>query len=268
VAREEGEYKIMNIEIRELSQDFAKFVLEDAQPASANALRRSLISEVPSLAIDDVKIYENSSVLFDEMLAHRLGLVPLKAPVDEFVLPEECSCDGEGCSACMTSATLSSDGEGVVYSGDLNTEDVVEVVDEDIPLAKLGEGQEIKLEAIARMGKGKEHSKWQPTVGCSYKTYPVIDISDECTECGECVEVCPRGVYEVNDGEPVIANVEDCSLCSLCVEQCHAEAIQVYDDNSKFIFRFEVDGSVPPRSVIEQAIEIIVGKLEDFRDSV
>ncbi|RZN62971.1 DNA-directed RNA polymerase subunit D [Methanonatronarchaeum sp. AMET6-2] len=258
----------MNIDVREFSPQKIEFILEETTPAKANSLRRALISEVPTLAAEDIKIYENSSVMTDEMLALRIGLTPLKTKIDEFVLPEECECGGEGCSACRTKLILGGEGPTTLYSGDLKTEDGVEIPDKEIPLVKLYENQEVILEAEAIMGKGEKHTKWQPTVGCGYKGYPIQEITDECDNCGDCVEICPRNVYTLEDNEIKITNPEACSLCSLCVEECHADAITVEDDTNRFIFNFETDGSLTPQEITTTASKTIARKLEEFKETL
>lgn len=133
-----------------------------------NAIRRLAISEVPTLAIDDVVILENSSVMHDEALAHRLGLVPLRTPLDRFVMPEDCDCKSTlGCSKCRVLLMLDSEATEktkIVTSGELLSEDeLVQPVSKEIPIVALAPTQKVKFEAYARMGIGKSHAKWQPT---------------------------------------------------------------------------------------------------------
>ena len=141
--------------------------LEDVDRSYANAVRRFCIAEVPSMAIDDVVILENSSVLYDEILAHRLGMVPIKTDLERYVLPEKCDCGSPmGCHKCRVLFVLDAKGRekvSTITSGDLVSEDrEIRPVSETIPLVKLAAGQSVKLEAYARLGRGKEHAKWQP----------------------------------------------------------------------------------------------------------
>ncbi len=141
--------------------------LEGIDRSYANAVRRFCISEVPSMAIDDVVILENSSVLYDEILAHRLGMVPIKTDLERYVLPEKCDCGSPlGCAKCRVLFVLDATGKEkvtTVYSGDLVSEDrEIRPTSEQIPLVKLAQGQSVKLEAYARLGRAKEHAKWQP----------------------------------------------------------------------------------------------------------
>src|ERR1043165_9149378 len=133
-----------------------------------NAVRRIAISEVPTLAIDDVVILENSSVMHDEAIAHRLGLIPLRTDLDRFVMPHDCDCKSTlGCSKCRVLLVLDSEANEktkVVTSGELLSEDeLVKPVSNDIPIIVLAPSQKLKFEAYARLGVGKDHAKWQPT---------------------------------------------------------------------------------------------------------
>ena len=133
-----------------------------------NAIRRMAISEVPTLAIDDVVILENSSVMHDEAVAHRLGLIPLRTDLDRFVMPQDCDCKSTlGCSKCRVLLVLDSEAmekTTIVTSGELLSEDeLVKPVSKDIPIVVLAPAQKLKFEAYARLGVGKDHAKWQPT---------------------------------------------------------------------------------------------------------
>ncbi len=162
----------MDIKLLNREQDTLRFVLSDVSPAFANALRRIILSEVPVMAIDDVMILENNSVMYDEILAHRLGLIPITTD-QTYNLPEECTCKSElGCEKCRASFSLeieASDPVEVVYSSHLKPENPeVRPVSDKIPIVKLAQGQRIKLEAYARLGRGKAHAKWQPVSACTY----------------------------------------------------------------------------------------------------
>lgn len=149
------------------AEDRVSLQLDGVDRSYANAVRRFCLSEVPSMAIDDVVILENSSVLYDEMLAHRLGMVPLKTDLERYILPEKCDCGTPlGCQKCRVLLVLDASAHEktrTVYSGDLVSEDrEISPISASIPIVKLAPGQTVKLEAYARLGRGKEHAKWQP----------------------------------------------------------------------------------------------------------
>lgn len=166
----------MDIKLLSREPETLRFVLSDVSPGFANALRRIMISEVPVMAIDDVMILENNSVMYDEILAHRLGLIPVTTD-QSYNLPEDCTCKSElGCERCRASFSMeveASDPVEVVYSSHLRPEnpDVHPVADK-IPIVKLVQGQKVKLEAYARLGRGRIHAKWQPVSACTYSYDP------------------------------------------------------------------------------------------------
>lgn len=131
----------------------------------ANALRRVCLNGVPVFAIDTVDIIENSSVLPDEGLAHRLGLIPLKTDLTRFNEPSKCECQSDtGCSNCKVMLVLDSGDSDVtrtILSNEMSSEDdTIKPVSEKIPIVQLAPGQRIKVECYARLGRGTEHAKW------------------------------------------------------------------------------------------------------------
>ena len=131
----------------------------------ANALRRLCLNGVPVFAVDTVDIIENSSVLPDEGLAHRLGLVPLKTDLTRFNEPSKCECQSEtGCSNCKVMLVLDSGDSDVsktVFTDELTSEDdSVKPISDKIPIVQLAPGQRVKVECYARLGRGREHAKW------------------------------------------------------------------------------------------------------------
>jgi DNA-directed RNA polymerase subunit D len=164
------EIKLTSLSIDILEKEDQRIVVKfsNSPRQYVNALRRLSISEVPTLAIDDVIVLENSSVMHDEAIAHRLGLVPLRTDLDRFVMPHDCDCKSTlGCSKCRVLLVLDSEANEktkVVTSGELLSEDeLIKPVSRDIPIIILAPSQKLKFEAYARLGVGKDHAKWQPT---------------------------------------------------------------------------------------------------------
>jgi DNA-directed RNA polymerase subunit D len=240
-----------------------------------NALRRIVLSEVPSMAIDEVVIIENSSVLQDEIIAHRLGLVPLRTDLDSYNLPEECSCRSEfGCNLCRVTLALdveAKEGARTVYSADLISENpsIVPVSDK-IPILKLAKEQKIKLEAYARLGKGKNHAKWQPVSMCTYKYYPRIEIAKNCSVCGKCVDICPRRVFVKKAGSIEVNNLTACTICQDCMNVCPESppAVQVSGEENAFIFNLESTTALPPERIMAEASTILEKQLKELESEV
>ena len=261
----------MKIEVVEKNPTTVKFILRDVSTPLANAVRRAMISEVPVLAIDDVFVFENTSVLRDEMLAHRLGLIPLKTPPGKYRLREECDCGSElGCEKCRVTLTLTAEAEDevkTVYSGDLVSEDPdVEPVSPNIPIVKLAPGQKVRIMAYARLGRGREHAKWQPVSMCVYKNLPVIEVLEECDGCGKCVEKCPRKILKVREGKLTVVDELDCILCKFCEDACPKvpPAIKVGYEKNSFLFTVESVGNLPPEELVAEAVDVMLSQVDDF----
>lgn len=157
-----------SIKILERDNNHIVIEFDDIPRQYVNALRRLSISQVPTFAIDDVVILENSSVMHDEAIAHRLGLIPLRTDLERFVMPHLCECKSTlGCSKCRVLLVLdaeSQDKTKVITSAELISEDeAVKPVNNEIPIVSLAPAQKLKFEAYARLGIGKSHAKWQPT---------------------------------------------------------------------------------------------------------
>lgn len=155
----------MKLRILEKSDRKISFVLEDADAGFANALRRIMMNEIPTMAVENVDFEENSSGLFDEVIAHRVGLIPLTYNKKIYRAKDECRCGGKGCSSCEVVLALEKTGPCVVKASDLkSSDDSVQPTDPEIPIVELFENQRLKFEAIAQLGFGKEHAKWQAAV--------------------------------------------------------------------------------------------------------
>jgi DNA-directed RNA polymerase subunit D len=157
-----------SIKILERDNNHIVIQFNDIPRQYVNALRRLSISQVPTFAIDDVVILENSSVMHDEAVAHRLGLIPLRTDLQRFVMPHLCECKSTlGCSNCRVLLVLDAESlekTKIITTADLISEDeVVRPVSKEIPIVSLAPGQKLKFEAYARLGTGKNHAKWQPT---------------------------------------------------------------------------------------------------------
>jgi DNA-directed RNA polymerase subunit D len=241
-----------------------EILVEEITPALANSLRRAMITEVPTMAIEDVEIYENSSSLYDEVLAHRLGLVPLKTDLENYVLPEDCTCEEGACPSCSLIFILDREGPGTVFSGDLQSEDPrIFPVSDDIPIVKLAEGERVRMECRARLGLGGEHAKWQPGV-VSFKNVHQVEIPDDCPP--ELVEVCARGVFALDDYRVVVKDTTRCNYCLVCRKVCPDVKIETQTD--RFVFTIESDGSLPADTIFLKALESLKAKAEEFAEKI
>ena len=266
----------MEIEVRSQSDDEMVFIVRDAEVPFINAIRRVAMVNVPKIAIEDVNIIRNDSAMFNEVLAHRLGLTPLVSDLDALEglsLPEDDDW-GEYTNGIMFH--LNEVGPKVVYSKDLISSDSkIKPVYDTIPLVKLKDGEELNIEAVAKAGYGKEHAKWMPTTVCAYKQYPEITFNDDVEIDYDCAQACPRGILksdrrskkikiiEEHEDSPLIG-VENCAMCKSCVRASDNGYINVGFKPNDFIFRIETDGAMPPKEVLLKACDVLGEKADKF----
>lgn len=257
----------MELKFLERKENEARFLLKGVPASFANALRRIMMAEVPKMAVDELNIYENNSVLYDEMLGLRLALVPLKTPTEGFVLPAECSCGGKGCPGCQVTLTLSADGPKTVLSKDVISSDPrVVPADGSIPLIRLKEGQRVYLEAFARLGRGREHAKWQPVVAAGYKEVPKVKVKNV-ANWERVASSCPVKVFAEEPGK--LRDEMACTFCGECERVCDPRgSVQVSAEKDAFLFTFETDGSLPAVEVLRQAVQILKSKAEELKVAV
>ncbi|GBG91118.1 hypothetical protein CBR_g51921 [Chara braunii] len=251
--------KNLRVEVKKLTNEEMVFDLIGIDAAIANAFRRILIAEVPMMAIEKVYIANNTSIIQDEVLSHRLGLVPLKADprrfdfkTDEelasekntivFKLHVKCVRRGERViNSRVYSSELKWLPKGSEYPPEQKqkftafsasqeekfADDPIQPFYSDIILAKLRPGQEIELEAHAVKGMGKTHAKWSPVATATYRMLPEVvlkeEIKGEMAE--ELVKKCPAKVFDIEDlpvkGEKraCVARPRDCTLCRECIRE-------------------------------------------------
>ncbi|TFG19027.1 MAG: DNA-directed RNA polymerase subunit D [Promethearchaeota archaeon] len=253
--------------------DMIKFELDGVSLEFANAFRRVVLSEVPVMAIDEVIFLENDSPLFDEMIAHRLGLIPLTTDLKTYNLPHECTCGGVGCTLCQVELTCSvkADLDGhIVRSGDLqSTDPAVKPVNDDIIIAKLQKNSSMVFEAFARLGEGRDHAKWQPgQIGFGYTPDVKID-STKCAKCpDQCIAArrCPEELIEFSGNKAKL--IKDywhtCSLCEECLRNCPQEAIAVGSKPNSYIFTIESSGAITIKEIITRAMVVFQEKIDEF----
>lgn len=273
----------MKINVIEMTPTKAEFVIADTNPTFANAMRRTIVADVPKMAINNVEFhlgpimdegsqaYESISPLFDEVVAHRLSLVPIPTDLEQFNFREKCACGGEGCPSCTIMYSLNKKGPCTVYSGDLEPlgSENFRVKDDLIPIVKLADDQALLVYATAELGTGRQHAKWQATVGAGYRYFAKIDIdSTKCDVGCSCAEICPKDVLAKDGRKIVVKHPDKCNLCKSCVEMCETEAISITEDPSKILFRFETDGSTPAKDVLLKGLKMLEERFEQVREQI
>ncbi len=210
----------MEVKLLERSEREIQFSVSGINNAFANALRRAAASEVPVMAIEVVDITDNNSGLTDEIFSNRLGLIPLVFPLDTFNLRRDCTCKGRGCSNCQVELTLDKAGPCIVRASDFVCESKdVRPLHPETPIVELLEGQAVKVTALAELGYGREHAKWQASVA-GYMNAPKTKSADK-------ADPLAGGFKE---GE-FIFTVE--SVCGLTAEQVVERALDVLSQRAE-----------------------------------
>ncbi len=250
----------MNLKVVEKEENRVVFVIEGINPAVANMMRRYAIDDVPTLAIEEVEFEKNNSALFDEVLALRLGLVPLKTDLKSYKRKEECKCEGKGCAQCTLTFTLEVKGPGIVYASDLKSADPeVQPIYEKIPLVKLLDNQEVKLIATAVLDVGKRHIKFAPGL-VYYRGYPMLKVVKK-TGVKKCIEASNDNLVE--KGEKM--DIKDITKWTDAIEEvCEKNGIEVSASEEKFLFTVESWGQLSPKEMMTEAVKAFDEKLDVF----
>ncbi len=237
-------------------------LLKNTTAALANTLRRTIIDLVPTMAIEDVEFRKNDSVLYDEILAHRLGLVPLTTDLKSYTLPANCKCKGEGCARCTLKLILKAKGPGTVYASDLKSKDPkVKPVYPKMIIVKLLKGQELELEATAILGQGNDHVKFSPGL-VWFNAEPKITVNNKAELIEKYKEKFPMDVFDKNgkiNADLIIKN----NLVDVCDKICE-ELVQIEYSDKNFILKIEPWGQLTPAEMVSNAADIFTEILTEF----
>ena len=241
-----------DVEFIDRGERKSRFLVRNVTPAFANGIRRAMIADVPTLSIDTLRVIENSSVMFDEQIGLRLGLVPLTTPPDEFEEDD--------------TVTLSLDvsGPGTAFSGDLiSSDEMVQPADENVPIIDLKEGQRLELEADAVLDSGKEHAKHQGGVAVGYRHLQRVEVVGDRDEFEEEEPRILRGIIE-DDGELVPTETFDHDL----TQRFPGKEVEVIDVPNAFVFHVESDGSFTAEELVMQAVDSITERADELEQAI
>jgi DNA-directed RNA polymerase subunit D len=240
------------VEFIESADREAEFLVRGITPDLANGIRRAILADVPTLSIDTVRFVENSSVMFDEQIALRLGLVPLSTPEGEFE-------EGD-----VVTLALDVEGPDTAYSGDLESADpMVEPAETEIPIIDLKEDQRLEVEADAVLGTGRDHAKHQGGVAVGYRHLQRVEPLGEADEYGEEARQIVRGVIE-EDGELIPTAEFDNDLRNRYPDT----DVAVHDVENAFVFHVESDGSMPVTELVTRAVGSLHARADELEDAV
>jgi len=238
----------------------ARFLVRNITPAFANGIRRAMVADVPTFSVDELRVVENSSVMFDEQIALRLGLVPLTTPLDDFEVGDTVtlSLDVSGPDREGTMETVTA------YSGDIvSSDDLVGPADENIPIIDLKPDQRLELEADAVLDRGREHAKHQGGVAVGYRHLQAVEVVGDRGEFEDEEPHILRGVIE-DDGELVATDEFDNDLSN----RYPGKELEVHDVENAFVFDVETDGSLSADELVLRAVDSLRGRADELRDAV
>ena len=223
-------------------------------PAFANGIRRAMIADVPTFSIDTVRVIENTSVMFNEQIGLRLGLVPLTTDLDDFEVGDE------------VTLSLSVDGPSTAYSSDLVSSDpLVGPADDNIPIIDLKDGQRLEVEADAVLDTGKAHAKHQGGVAVGYRHLQRVEVvgDDPDAEFDEQEPNILRGVIE-EDGQLIPTEEFDNDLTN----RYPGKEVEVHDVPGAFVFHVETDGSFTVEELVTRAVGSIESRAAELEEKV
>ncbi|EFX76928.1 hypothetical protein DAPPUDRAFT_213644 [Daphnia pulex] len=295
--------KRLKINIVRMENMEIEFDLIGVDPAIPNAFRRILLSDIPTMAFDKVFMFNNTSIIQDEVLAHRLGLIPLKAdprlfefraedddagtPEDtlEFELKVKCSWNPQRTKDHTNPEhlyrdfrVLTSHLKWMPLGGqkDIFTPDAVGPVDDKILIAKMRPGHELDIKLHAMKGTGREHAKFSPVATAFYRLLPQVKLLKEVEgEAAQRLQKCfsPGVIDLVDSGEKKVAKVNDAryDICSRNVfrhEDLKEDTVKLTRARDHFIFYIESTGALAPEVLFTEAAKILSQKCRVFLDEL
>lgn len=291
----------LKVDVRSVGERSCQFDLVGIDTSVANAFRRIMISEVPSVAAEYVYVFNNTSVIQDEVLAHRIGLVPLKVDPDQLTWIDKQAEEKDKftdentivlsldvvCTHNPNAESGNSDPENLyrnskVYARDLKFEpqgkqaelfanNPIVPCDPDILLAKLRPGQEISVRVHCVLGIGADHAKFSPVSTASYRLLPVIDILEPIVgqDAQQFKKCFPKGVVGINDkGEAYIKDArKDTVSREVLRHENLAPKVKLGRRKDHFMFSVESTGAMPAEEIFFKSVRILKNKAEFLKNS-
>ena len=265
VDEEEEEFN-MAIKVEKVNEEKKKgkvtILLKGANEVFANTIRRLVIEEVPTLAVEDLEIKDNSSALYDEMLALRLGLLPIKTDLKSYHLPKTPEEVEERSARCTLQLRLKAAKKGYVYAQEVESSDPkCTFVYPNMPVVKLLSKQKVDILMYAVMGRGKDHTKWCPGLAF-YKREPLFSVG-KVKDPESLAKQSTDGVLTLK-GNSISVNKDklyESNLLDYYAELDEAVKLE-YSDN--IIFTLESWGQLTTKEIFQESAKILIEKVEEM----
>ena len=290
VEEEEGEFK-MKVNVLKMEDYYAQVEFKNVNYSFVNSIRRSLVSMVPCLALHEIDFhmgslgsyndkesgdereYESISAMFNEIVAHRIGMLPV--PTDEKTIEAFGDSIDDDSKQPDIMYSLHKQGPCTVYSGDLEPvsgDDSLIIPETNVPLLKLAEGQAILVYAKAKIGNAQKHTKWQCAVAPRFYQAPTINVSSgkgskAIFDIIDKKNFKKKGKSHVIDN-PVEAHDALKKLEQLWNDKEAKEAMEVTTKKDHFIFEFETNRAMKAKLALEQALKALDGHCNEFASAM
>jgi DNA-directed RNA polymerase subunit D len=213
-----------------------RYLVENTDHVSLNTLRRTISYNLPIYAVDEIDFYENSSVIFDEMLSNRIALSPVVTPLVS--------------TGKKVTFNLDVKGPGTIYTKDLESNDSdIKMVYDTIPLTKLNEDEKVKLIAYASLGQGKDHIKYMPAI-VSYSQLYELESTRSCEDCKAVLQRVSKNAIKSDSSKNIIVSPEDYDFCVAQLENCEKKCLKMNPTNN-YIFYVELIGQMNSKDLFK-----------------
>lgn len=246
------------MDIKKVHEDgnVSKYLIKGVTTAFMNSLRRTIMRDVSCLAVDEVTFYENDSVIFDEMLANRLGLLPIKTDLKTYKKGD------------TVKLILEKEGPGIVTSKDIKcTDPKIEITDKKIYITKLGKDQHIKLEMTAIMDDATKHAKHQTAI-VSYHEIPIIKNNKKIDKIKNLMEELPKNSVEEKAGKLFFTDPYNITIQNQPINILEEYGVEVEFSKDEFILTIESIGQLTIEEIINSGITQMKTKFEELKKEV
>lgn len=234
-------------------KDFKITFTEEIEESLINSIRR-YVNEIPIIAVDEVEIHKNDSPLYDETIAHRIGLIPLEM-------------DNSYDEKTEIELKLAVDKEGIVHAKELKGK--AKVIFGEVPITTLEKDQELVLVAKTKVGKGNEHAKFSPGM-IFYRNIGELRSDKNCDLCQDCVTNCPQNILKIENKKLILDDKYKCDICGACMESCKKhgkDAIQIAP-SKELMITIESFGQLDTKDILNKSSKRLKQDLSEISKKI